>query len=77
MPELLHHHDAQAAVPDGIPNGARLAYSVRTVYLETTVVSYLVARPGRDLVVAAHRQISREYGAEPAAVSSSSSRRRS
>lgn len=32
-----------------------------TVYLETTVPSYLVARPSRDLVVAAHQQITREW----------------
>ena len=28
-----------------------------TVYLETSVVSYLAARPSRDLIVAAHQQI--------------------
>jgi hypothetical protein len=32
-----------------------------TVYLETTVVSYLVARPSRDLVIAAHQQLTREW----------------
>jgi predicted nucleic acid-binding protein len=32
-----------------------------TVYVETTVVSYLVARPSRDLVTAAHQQITREW----------------
>ena len=32
-----------------------------TVYLETTVVSYLVARPSRDLVTAAHQQLTREW----------------
>lgn len=32
-----------------------------TVYLETTVVSYLTARPSRDLVRAAHQQITREW----------------
>lgn len=30
------------------------------VYLETSVVSYLVARPSRDLVTAAHQQATRE-----------------
>ncbi len=34
-----------------------------SVYLETTVPSYLVARPGRDLIVAAHQQITREWWA--------------
>lgn len=32
-----------------------------TVYLETTIVSYLAARPSRDLVVAAHQEITWEW----------------
>ena len=32
-----------------------------TVYLETTVISYLAAAPSRDMVVAAHQQITREW----------------
>jgi len=31
------------------------------VYLETTVVSYLVARPSRDIVVAAHQELTRQW----------------
>jgi predicted nucleic acid-binding protein len=31
------------------------------VYLETTVPSYLVGRPSRDLLVAAHQEITREW----------------
>src|SRR5437867_144849 len=31
------------------------------VYVETTVVSYQTARPSRDLVMAAHQQITREW----------------
>lgn len=31
------------------------------VYLETTVISYLTAVPGRDIVQAAHQQITREW----------------
>jgi hypothetical protein len=34
---------------------------METVYLETTFVSYLVALPARDLVVAAHQQITRDW----------------
>ncbi len=33
------------------------------VYLETTVVSYLVAEPTTDLVQAAHQQITRQWWA--------------
>ena len=32
-----------------------------SVYLETTFISYLVARPSRDLIVAAHQQITNEW----------------
>lgn len=31
------------------------------VYVETTVVSYLTAQPSRDIVLAAHQQITREW----------------
>ena len=32
-----------------------------TVYIETTVISYLAASPSRDLVVAAHQQITHDW----------------
>lgn len=32
-----------------------------TVYLETTIISYLAAWPSRDLVTAAHQQITHEW----------------
>lgn len=32
-----------------------------TVYIETTIPSYLAARPSRDLVTAAHQQITHEW----------------
>ena len=35
----------------------------RTVYLETSIISYLAARPSRDLVTAARQQITREWWA--------------
>lgn len=31
------------------------------VYIETTVISYLIARPARDVVVAGHQQITRDW----------------
>lgn len=34
---------------------------METVYLETTIVSYLAAHPSRDLIVSAHQQITREW----------------
>ena len=34
---------------------------MRTVYLETTIVSYYVARPSRDIVIAARQQLTREW----------------
>lgn len=32
-----------------------------TVYIETSVISYLTARPSRDLIVAGHQQITAEW----------------
>ncbi|HWL92625.1 MAG TPA: type II toxin-antitoxin system VapC family toxin [Phycisphaerae bacterium] len=32
-----------------------------SVYLETTIISYLTARPSRDIVVAGHQQTTREW----------------
>ena len=34
------------------------------IYIETSVVSYLVARPSRDLIMAAHQQITDEWWRE-------------
>ena len=34
---------------------------MESVYLETTIISYLVARPSRDLVVAAHQQATQDW----------------
>lgn len=31
------------------------------VYIETSVISYLTARPSRDLIIAAHQQITHEW----------------
>lgn len=31
------------------------------VYLETTIISYLAARPSRDLIVAAHQQLTEDW----------------
>src|SRR5206468_581145 len=37
---------------------------MESVYLETTVISYFVARPSRDLLVAAHQQLTQEWWAD-------------
>lgn len=39
----------------------RIALMKSRVYLETTIASYLTAWPSRDLVTAAHQQITREW----------------
>jgi len=37
--------------------------SMESVYLETTFISYLVARPGRDVIVAGHQQTTQDWWA--------------
>jgi hypothetical protein len=32
-----------------------------SVYIETTIISYLTAKPSRDLIIAAHQQITNEW----------------
>ena len=32
-----------------------------SVYMETSIISYLSARPSRDLVIAAHQQLTRQW----------------
>jgi hypothetical protein len=34
---------------------------METIYIETTVVSYLVANPSRDSILAAHQQLTRQW----------------
>lgn len=34
---------------------------METVYIETTVVSYLVVKPSQNVIVAAHQQLTREW----------------
>ena len=36
---------------------------MESVYLETILISYLVARPSRDLIGAGHQQITQEWWA--------------
>jgi hypothetical protein len=40
--------------------GHQGANMLERVYIETTFVSYLTARPSRDLVIAGHQQITHE-----------------
>lgn len=32
-----------------------------SVYIETSIINYLISRPNRDLVIAAHQQITHEW----------------
>ena len=34
---------------------------METIYIETTIVSYLVANPSRDLILTAHQEITRDW----------------
>ena len=34
---------------------------MESVYIETTIISYLVSRPSRDILVAAHQQVTNEW----------------
>lgn len=34
---------------------------MESVYVETTVISYLVSRPSRDILIAAHQQVTNEW----------------
>lgn len=34
---------------------------MESVYIETTIISYLVSRPSRDILVAAHQQMTHEW----------------
>ena len=38
-----------------------MLYKTRSIYLESSVVSYLAARPSRDLVVAGNQQVTRDW----------------
>ena len=35
--------------------------AIPKVYVETSVISYLTAKPSRDLIVAAHQQVTRDW----------------
>jgi hypothetical protein len=37
---------------------------METIYIETTIVSYLVANPSRDLILTAHQELTREWWRE-------------
>ena len=43
------------------PIAAKGSYCMASVYLETTIPSYLAAYPSRDLIIAAHQQITHDW----------------
>ncbi len=43
------------------PIGTKGCYSMPCIYLETTIPSYLAAYPSRDLIIAAHQQITHDW----------------
>ena len=44
------------------------------VYIETTIISYLASKPSRDLITAAHQQITHDWWEAPSIISISTSR---
>jgi predicted nucleic acid-binding protein len=56
MPRKQNNTGPTTAAGDPIP-----IRRAETVYIETSGVSYLVSRPSRDLIVAAHQQLRREW----------------
>ena len=56
-------HDDDALVY-GLPASGILFAMKPSVYVETSVISYLASRPARDLIVAAHQELTREWWEE-------------
>jgi len=56
-------HDDVALVY-GLPTSGILFAMKPSVYVETSVISYLASRPARDLIVAAHQELTREWWEE-------------
>ncbi len=46
---------------EGKATSAILRIMKQTVYVETSVISYLAGRPARDLIVVAHQEVTREW----------------
>ena len=44
-----------------IPHDEQQVALMESVYIETTIISYLASRPSRDLLVAAHQQITHDW----------------
>ena len=61
-----HKVDRRRAAKVEQKNLRRMLRSTRMksrIYIETSVISYLTSRPSRDLIVAAHQEITREWWA--------------
>ncbi len=61
--DRLHSQEASLAVAETESSfqGAVERCTKPKVYLETTVLSYLTAWPSRDIVIAAHQQVTRDW----------------
>ncbi len=59
--QLLLSSELTFAIHDLNPANAIADESMESVYLETTIISYLVARSSRDVVIAAHQQTTHDW----------------
>lgn len=53
--------DPRRSAKDDSPAFACYAVCMKSVYVETSIISYLTARPSRDLLAAAHQQVTRAW----------------
>lgn len=66
MESLPQHYAVPAPenVTESMSTSGILSVMKHTVYVETSVIRYLARRPARDLIVAAHQELTREWWEE-------------